>query len=140
MSKYLVMYGVTVVTFLAIDFIWLSFVAKGLYADQLGQFLREKPDLGAAGIFYLAFAAGVVYFAVAPAIAQGSPMLALMNGALLGFLAYATYDVTNYSTLRDWPITISIIDTLWGTALTGFSAFAGYWGTRLLFGAGVPQA
>lgn len=132
MSKYLVMYAVTAVTFLAIDFIWLAFVARGLYADQIGHLLRAQPDFAAAGVFYLAFAAGIVFFAVNPAVAQGAPMTALINGAILGFLAYATYDVTNYSTLRDWPLTVSVIDTLWGTALTATAAFVGYWGTQLI--------
>lgn len=135
MSKYLVMYGVTAVVFLAVDFVWLSVVARGMYADQIGSMLREQPNFAAAGIFYLAFAAGIVYFAVAPAVAQGNPTVALINGAILGVLAYATYDVTNYSTLKDWPIMISVIDTLWGTALTGLAAFAGYWGTQALTGA-----
>lgn len=134
MSKYLVMYGVTAAVFLAIDFIWLAFVARGLYASQIGHLMREQPNLAVAAIFYVAFAAGIVYFAVVPAVQQGAPMTALINGAILGFLAYATYDVTNFSTLKDWPLTVSVIDTLWGTALTGVSAFAGYWGTVALTG------
>lgn len=136
MSKYLVMYAFTAVVFLAIDFVWLSVIARGLYADQIGQLLRPQPNFIAAGVFYLAFAAGIVYFAVGPAIAQQAPMTALVNGALLGFLAYATYDVTNYSTLRDWPVLVSVVDTLWGTALTGFSALAGYWASRFVLGSG----
>lgn len=134
MSKYLVMYGVTVVTFLAIDFVWLAYVARGLYSSQIGHLMRDQPNLAVAAIFYVAFAAGIVYFAVVPAVAQGSAMTALLNGAILGFLAYATYDVTNFSTLKDWPLGLSVIDTLWGTALTGFSAFVGYWGTVTLTG------
>lgn len=134
MSKYLLMYAVTAVTFLAIDFVWLAFVARGMYADQIGHLMREQPNLAVAAIFYVAFAAGIVYFAVNPAVAQGAPLVALLNGAILGFLAYATYDVTNYSTIKDWPLTVSVIDTLWGTALTGVSAFVGCWGYMALSG------
>lgn len=134
MSKYVLMYGVTVATFLVVDFVWIAFIARGLYVSQIGHLMREQPNLAVAAIFYIAFAAGIVYFAVAPAIAQGSPMVALLNGALLGFLAYATYDVTNFSTLKDWPWAVSVIDTLWGTALTGFAAWVGYLGTNALTG------
>lgn len=134
MSKFALMYAVTAVTFLAVDFVWLAYVARNLYFSQIGHLMREQPNLAVAAIFYVAFAAGVVYFAVAPAVEQGSAMTALVNGALLGFLAYATYDVTNYSTLRDWPLMVSVIDTVWGTVLTAFAAWVGYVGTTALSG------
>lgn len=134
MTKYLAAYGFTAAIFLLIDFIWLAFVARGFYMEQIGFLMRERPDFVAAGIFYLAFAAGVVYFAVNPALAADSAMTALINGAILGFLAYATYDVTNYSTLRDWPVLVSVVDVIWGTALTAVSAWGGFLATRAVFG------
>lgn len=132
MSKYLTAYGITVIVFLAIDFIWLAFVARSLYVDSIGHLMRDQPLLGAAGLFYAVYVIGIVIFAISPALRTDNWSTALIFGALFGFFAYATYDATNYATLRDWPLSISLIDTAWGTALTGISAVAGFWGTRLL--------
>jgi len=132
MSKMLIAYGVTAVVFLSIDAVWLGYVARGIYVDQIGHLMRERPNFGAAAVFYLIFVIGIVFFAVNPALERGAPLVALGYGALFGFFAYATYDVTNYSTLRDWPIGVAVLDTVWGATLTGVSAFAGYWVTSLV--------
>ena len=124
-------YALTLVVFLALDFLWLGIVARGFYASQLGGLMRENINYLAAGGFYLAYVAGIVFFAVAPAIAGGSWGRAALSGALLGLLAYGTYDMTNLATLRDWPVAMSIVDMIWGGFITGMSATLGYSLARL---------
>ncbi len=129
---YVKAYVLTLLVFLGIDAIWLGFVAKDFYAQQLGGLLREQFDMVAAGGFYLAYVAGIVYFAIAPALAQGSWKLALLNGVLLGLIAYGTYDFTNLATLKGWPVIVTVVDVTWGGVLTGASALGGYFATRAL--------
>ena len=119
-------YALTLVVFLALDFLWLGLIARGFYASQLGGLMRENINYLAAGGFYLAYVAGIVFFAVAPAIAEGSWGRAALSGALLGLLAYGTYDMTNLATLKDWPVAMSIVDMIWGGVITGVSATLGY--------------
>ena len=123
-------YAFTLIAFLGLDFIWLGFVAKGFYASQLGSLMSDRINFVAAGGFYLAYVAGIVFFAVAPALAEGSWKKAALNGAFLGLLAYGTYDMTNIATLRNWPLTMSLVDLAWGGILTGISASIGYWAVR----------
>nr|WP_279306462.1 DUF2177 family protein [Microvirga solisilvae] len=123
---YLAAYGVTAVIFLAIDFVWLTTMASAFYRPMLGDLLAEQPRLLVAAFFYLLYVVGIVYFAVVPALQTGQWTTALLNGAMLGFIAYATYDLTNQSTLREWPILVSIVDMTWGTFLTALSATLGY--------------
>ena len=124
--QYVIAYLGSGLVFLGIDFVWLAFVAKGFYRQQLGPLMRDSPDLGVAALFYLVYIAGIVFFAVLPAYQAQSWKLALFSGAFLGLVAYGTYDITNLATIRDWPQTMSIVDMLWGTVLTGTSAFSGY--------------
>ena len=133
MVQYLIAYGITAIVFLGIDFIWLSQIAKTFYSERLGDLLLDKPNLGAAAAFYAIYVVGVVIFSVAPALRAGSATTALVYGALFGFFAYATYDMTNYATLRNWPLEVSLVDTAWGACLTGVSALFGYLVTRLIF-------
>lgn len=123
----IVTYLVTAGIFLSIDAIWLSKVAVNFYKNELGDRMADPVNLGVALAFYLVYAAGVVYFAVKPGLDAGSASLALMNGAILGFLAYATYDLTNYATLKDWPLKMTLVDMAWGTVLTGSVAFLSCW-------------
>jgi uncharacterized membrane protein len=132
MPQYVIAYIATVFVFLGIDFIWLSRVATGFYASQLGDLLLEKPKLGAAAGFYLFYVVGIVFFAVMPALRGGGLTMALFNGALLGAVAYATYDMSNYATLKNWPLTMVVVDIAWGAVLTGVSAGLGFWITRAL--------
>lgn len=132
MPQYLTAYIVTVLVFLGIDFVWLSKVATGFYTSQLGDLLLEKPKLGAAAGFYLFYVVGIVFFAVLPALRGGGLTMALINGALLGAIAYATYDMSNYATLKNWSLTVVVVDIAWGTILTGVSAGLGFWITRAL--------
>ncbi|OCW57293.1 DUF2177 family protein [Hoeflea olei] len=112
---------------LAIDAVWLGIVAKGFYSRQLGELMRDNPNLSIAALFYVMYSAAVVILASAPAMRSGSLSDALFLGAILGFAAYGTYDITNLSTLRNWPVTMSLVDIVWGTALTTAAAGAGYW-------------
>jgi uncharacterized membrane protein len=122
-------YASTLVVMLALDSVWLSLTVPALYQPRLAEFLRPDPDLVAAILFYLLYAAGTVVFAVAPA-RHRSPTFALRQGAFLGVVAYATYDLTNQATLRGWPILITILDIGWGAILTGTAAAGASWITR----------
>ena len=116
--NFLKMYLIAFVIFLAIDAIWLGLVAPKFYKSQIGHLMAEKPNFIAAGVFYLLFIVGLVYFAIMPAVDAGSIGKALLAGALFGFMTYATYDLTNLATLKDWPITVTIVDLIWGTFLS----------------------
>lgn len=126
MAQYILAYLATAFVFLAIDVVWLKWIARRFYAAELAGLLREKPFLGVAAAFYCVYMLGVVVFAVAPALAAGSAWMAFGYGGMFGLCAYATYDLTNYATLRNWPLSVSLVDTAWGAALTGVSATAGY--------------
>jgi uncharacterized membrane protein len=111
---------------LVLDSIWLTLAVPRIYKPALGGLLADKPNLAVAGVFYLLYVIGVVVFAVLPAVETRSWVQALGMGALLGLVAYGTYDFTNLSTLRHWPLTLSLIDVCWGVLLTAISAAAGY--------------
>lgn len=117
MLAFLKLYGIAFILFLIIDLIWLGLIAKNLYQRQIGHLMAENVKWGAAIIFYLLFIGGLVFFAISPAAKEGEWTKALLYGALFGFMAYATYDLTNLATLKDWPIQITIIDLVWGTFL-----------------------
>ena len=118
MKNYLIAYGAAIVAFLIIDGIWLGLVAKNFYANNLGDLLRKDFLVLPGVIFYLMFTLGLVFLAVRP----GQPDISLVNialhGAVVGLLAYGTYDLTNLSTLRGWPPILSIVDMAWGTVLS----------------------
>ena len=133
---YLVAYLTTAVVFLAVDAVWLGVVARNFYAERLGGLMKAEPDLAIAAGFYAVYVVGIVIFAVAPALAQDAWRTALIKGALFGFFAYATYDLTNLATLEGWPVSVSVVDVVWGTALTGASALSGFVLTKRLVGAG----
>jgi uncharacterized membrane protein len=116
--EYFKMYIIAFIIFLAIDALWLGLVAPKFYKAQIGHLMSEKPNFIAALVFYLIFIVGVVYFVVNPAIEAGEISKVLVAGALFGFMTYATYDLTNLATLKDWPITVTIVDLVWGTTLS----------------------
>jgi len=119
-------YAGAAVAFVVLDAIWLGMVAKNFYFSRLAGLLRDKPDLGVAAVFYVIYLAGIVYFAVVPALASGGMATALLNGAMLGFLAYSTYDATNLATLKGYPAAVAVVDVVWGTFLTATAAAFGY--------------
>ena len=108
-----------------LDFVWLRTTVDSVYRPGVGAVLAEKPHMPAAIAFYLVYLAGVVIFAVRPALADGNWRTALLLGGLFGFFAYATYDLTNLATLKVWSLKVSLLDMAWGAALTGLSATAG---------------
>ena len=119
-------YAITLPIFLAIDLVWIGVVARGFYRKHLGHLLSADVNWPAAILFYLVFIAGIVFFAVKPALDAGSGARALASGAFLGFLAYATYDLTNQATMRDWPVLVTVVDLVWGTVLTALVSFLSY--------------
>ena len=130
MIKYVAAYLGAGLTFAAIDAVWLTTMTDRLYKPVLGPILADKPDMKAAVAFYLISIAGTVFLAIAPALAQGSWQRAAINGAVLGFVAYATYDLTNQATLNVWSLKLTLIDLAWGTTLTTVSAVGGYFAAR----------
>jgi uncharacterized membrane protein len=127
---YLVAYLAAGFVFLGLDALWLGRVAKAFYFRQLDGLIRESPDLWIAGLFYLGYIAGLVFLAVQPALQAQSWKVALSYGAVVGFVAYGTYDMTNLATLKGWPWAMSLVDLAWGTALTATAATAGYLAAR----------
>lgn len=119
MLRYLAIYAIALVIFFAIDIIWLGFIAKNLYREKLGFILSDKVNWVAAIVFYMIYIAGIIYFAILPGVASGDVVTALIKGALLGGLCYATYDLTNMATIAKWPLIITVIDIIWGAFLTG---------------------
>lgn len=113
-----ILFLIAAVIFFSIDMLWLGVVAKKLYRDELGFILSNEVNWIAALIFYVIYLVGVLHFAVIPALKEQSWITALIQGAALGFLCYATYDLTNMATISKWPLKIVIIDIAWGTFLT----------------------
>ena len=130
MIKYVAAYLGAGLTFAAIDFVWLTTMTDRLYKPVLGPIMADKPDMKAAVAFYLISIAGTVFLAIAPALKEGNWTRAALNGAVLGFVAYATYDLTNQATLAVWQTRLTIIDLIWGTTLTMVSATGGYFAAR----------
>lgn len=119
-------YLITIPIFFLIDLIWLGVLAKDFYKKHLGHLMRPDVNWTAAVIFYLLFIAGIVIFAVKPALETLNAGRALLYGALFGLMAYATYDLTNLATLRDWPLIVTVVDLIWGTLLCGCVAWVSY--------------
>lgn len=130
--QYIYLYLLTIPVFFAIDMVWLGLVATKFYKSQIG-FLLGPVNWTAAVIFYLLYIIGILIFAVSPALQEGSLVKAVIMGALFGFFAYATYDFTNLSTIKDWPLLVSVVDIAWGTILTSSVATASFLIGRHLF-------
>ena len=123
--NYVILYIASAVVFFAADFVWLSTMGDRLYRPVLGDMMLDKPNLPVAAGFYMLYLVGLVVLVTAPA--NGDIFKALWMGALFGFVAYGTYDLTNLATLRNFTPTLVAIDMAWGTVLTGVSAAAGVW-------------
>jgi len=124
--SYVIAYLSTALVFFVLDYFWLTRIAIGFYREHMGSLLLATPNFAAAGIFYLFYVIGLVYFAVMPAVSAGSLVTALVNGALLGLLAYGTYDMTNLATLKGWSLQVSLVDMAWGAFLSATACAAGY--------------
>ncbi|MFN4100418.1 MAG: DUF2177 family protein [Pararhodobacter sp.] len=121
----MIVFAVTAVIFLALDAVMLSLVMKPLFTRHLGDEMREKPMLGSAAVFYLAYVAGLVFLVSLPALQDGAPERAALHGAVIGAMAYGTYEFTSMAIMKRWSWRMVVTDTIWGTVLTGFSAWAG---------------
>ena len=126
-------YGIALVIFLAIDMVWLTLIAKSLYAQHLGYLMAPKAKLIVALIFYLLFMLGLQFFVLNPALAAGSWKTALFAGMFFGLVTYATYDLTNLATVKDWPVLITAIDLVWGSFVSGITALLSFLVIRKFF-------
>jgi len=124
MTKYLVAYLTVAVVLVALDMLWLRGIATDWYQQGIGHLMAPQVNMVAGALFYLLFPIGVVIFAVSPGLADPWWRTAIF-GALFGFFAYATYDLTNLAILKDWPLGLSLIDIAWGSVVSGVSAVAG---------------
>jgi uncharacterized membrane protein len=134
MRSVFVAYIVTLVVFVGIDFVWLSVMASRLYQPAMGDLLAADFRLAPAVAFYLLYVAGLTFLSVRPGLASRSPVSAAIHGAILGFTAYATYDLTNQATLRTWSTALTLADLAWGTLLSATAAAVGCRITLLIFG------
>ena len=134
LARYAVAYLVTGVTFAAIDAVWLTWAGSNFYRPVLGSIMADKPRMDAAIAFYLIYLAGIVFFAIAPALAHANGWkTATLYGAAFGFVAYATYDLTNQATLKVWALKITMADMAWGTFVTAVAATVGYLAVKAVF-------
>jgi len=116
--EFLKLYVISFISLIGLDALWLTRVAPKLYKEQIGHLMADKPNLPAAGLFYMIYIVGLVVFVVQPAVQKESIMFAATRGALFGLVAYATFDLTSLAVLKDWPVKITVIDLIWGTLLT----------------------
>jgi uncharacterized membrane protein len=123
--QYVYLYLLTIPVFFAIDLVWIGVLAKQFYQTHIGWLLGEVQWV-AAILFYLLYIAGILLFAVAPALRTGSWTTALLLGAALGLLAYATYDLTSLALIKNWPLIVTVVDMVWGTVLTALVSTASY--------------
>jgi uncharacterized membrane protein len=124
MTRALAAYAFTALAFFPLDALWLTLAADPIYRANLGEILLPGFRLIPAALFYFIYMGGVTYFAVLPAVAAQSRTKALINGAALGFVCYATYDLTNQATLKTWSTTVTVVDLVWGSLATALAALA----------------
>jgi uncharacterized membrane protein len=123
---FLRIYAIALPVFLVIDMVWLGLVAKGFYRSQIGFLMKTDINWISAIVFYLLFIVGLVLFVIMPAVEKASWTHALMYGALFGLVTYATYDLTNLATLKDWPLLVTVVDLAWGAVLAASVSVATY--------------
>lgn len=120
------LYLITLPIFFGIDMIWLGLVAKNFYSKYLGYLMTQSPNWAAALIFYLLFIGGLVFFVISPALEKNSWQYALGTGVLFGLMTYATYDLTNLATVKNWPLIVTVVDLIWGMTLSASVSVASY--------------
>lgn len=123
---FLKLYCIALPIFFAIDMLWLGLVAKGFYAKHIGSLMKTNVNWAAAIVFYLLFITGLVVFVIGPALEKSSWERALALGALFGLISYATYDLTNLATMKDFPLIVTVVDLAWGTILAASVSLATY--------------
>ncbi len=131
--KLVQLYLVTLAAFFIIDMIWLGLVAKKFYREQLGFIMAPKVNWPAAIVFYLLFIVGIIFFVTYPAILRDSALYAFFSGAFFGLICYATYDLTNLATLKNWPLKVTLVDLCWGSFLSALLGLIGFLYGRSLF-------
>jgi uncharacterized membrane protein len=127
MLKLLATYLSTTVTMVVIDLIWLGFIAKPMYQAGIGHLMTDKPNLVAAFCFYALFPMGLMIFAILPESASTDWQRTAWLAAMFGFFAYATYDLTNLATLKNFPLQLALVDMFWGSLVSAVAASAGKW-------------
>ncbi len=127
MAYYLKLYVATLIVFFAVDMVWLGLVARSFYQKQIGFLMAPATNWAAAVIFYLLFILGILFFVVLPGLREGSLGATLLRAALYGLITYATYDLTNLATLRDWPVTMAVVDIAWGVFLSTVVSLASFY-------------
>ena len=131
--KFIQLFLVTLGAFFIIDMIWLGLVARKFYRDQLGFIMSPKVNWPAAIVFYLLYIVGLIFFVTSPAILRGSAPYAFFSGAFFGLICYATYDLTNLATLKDWPLKVTLVDLVWGSTLSALLALIGFYFGSAIF-------
>jgi uncharacterized membrane protein len=132
MIYYLKLYGATLLAFFAIDMVWLGLVAKNFYRKQLGFLMAPQVNWTAAIVFYLLFIVGILVFVVLPGLKENSLKATVARAVLFGLITYATYDLTNLATVKDWPLLVTVVDLVWGMVLTTLVGIAGYYAGKWL--------
>lgn len=128
MYKYLAAYGASALLMVVLDGLWIGWAATSLYQQGIGHLMSASPRFAVALLFYALFVVGLLIFVVAPGGQTGGWQTTLLRGALFGFFTYATYDLTNLATLKDWPVTLSVVDMAWGAAVSTAAGAAGKFG------------
>jgi uncharacterized membrane protein len=131
-TRYIKAYLTSLAALLALDAVWLGLVAREFYSDRLAHLMASNPSWPPAAVFYPLYVVGVLAFVVSPAAKAGSLRTASWRGALFGLVAYATYNLTNQATLRDWPPVVTVVDMAWGCFVTTAAGLAGYAASRPL--------
>ena len=133
LTHWIILWIAAAVLFLAIDMVWLLWLGRSIYVTEIGEILRQPPNMAAAGAFYILYVTGLMVMVIWPAFQAQSVQQALLQGAILGLIAYGTYDLTNLAVMKGFTTKIAIIDMVWGTILTGtVSGITAAIGMRLL--------
>lgn len=130
-SRHLTAYAAIFLAIAVLDAVWLGLIATGWYQQALGHLMAARPRWGAAVVFYLVYAAGILVFVVMPHKDAPAWETVLAYGAFFGLVAYATYDLSNLATLKEWPVWITILDMAWGSVISATAALAGWWTYRI---------
>ena len=126
MKRPILVFAATLIAFLAMDALWISFVALELFRSNVGSIMRPTPQIAPVVLFYLLYPVGLMVLAIRPALRDRALSAAAINGLVLGLVSYATFDLTNWSILQGWSATLAAIDIAWGAALSSLSAIVGY--------------
>ena len=132
-SQQIITYFISLVSFLAIDLTWLGLIANKFYKDNLNGLLSKKPIWSIAILFYGVFIFGLMYFVIVPSLSSGSYKTLLTRAAIFGFVTYATYDLTNLSTLKNWPKNLTAVDLVWGVVLSSLVSLVAFTVAKKLF-------